>query len=349
MLDRHSRRHSSYRYGRTRIKRKDIIKTIIAMCIAAAVLLAAFVVISRWEDAKYTVQNDLTGDVYVEPVVQKPKTIKVDGVKYRQKGRIESYLFMGIDTRGEVAPVDGFVGGGQADVQLLLVIDNQAQLWRILQLNRDSIVEVPVLGVTGQRIGTQQEQLALAHSYGTGMEDSCRNTVDAVSMMLWDQPIHGYFAMNLDAIALVNDAVGGVPVEITSDFTKVDPSLKLGQTVTLKGKQALTFLQSRRNVDDQSNLSRMARHRQYLQSLTGKLLGLSKYEVLDTYSAVKDYTVTDMGSGSFQKISEKLQDYRQLETVTVDGHTELLGQNVAYILDEQSLQQTILQLFYEVT
>ena len=56
-----------------------------------------------------------------------------------------------------------------------------------------------------------------------------------------------YISMNMDAIAILNDAVGGVTVNVTDDFSAVDPSITKGE-VTLKGDQALTFIQTRKDV-----------------------------------------------------------------------------------------------------
>ena len=104
-------------------------------------------------------------------------------------------------------------------------------------------------------IGTEFEQLTLAHSYGDGKKESCQNTVTTVSNLFDGQKIDGYMALNMDAVAILNDMVGGVPVEITSDFSAVDPSLQEGTVVTLQGDQALTFVRTRKDVDDQTNLS----------------------------------------------------------------------------------------------
>ena len=71
--------------------------------------------------------------------------------------------------------------------------------------------------------------------------------------------------MNMDAIPILNDAVGGVTVEVTEDFSAVDPSIGMGQ-VTLRGDQALNYVRTRKDVGDQLNLSRIQRQKQYLEA-----------------------------------------------------------------------------------
>ena len=91
---------------------------------------------------------------------------------------------MGVDTSGEGLGVNSYAGGGQADVQMVVVLDNINQTWQMLQLNRDSIVQVPVRGVHGDIVAYDNEQLALAYYYGDGREQSCENTVLTVSTLL---------------------------------------------------------------------------------------------------------------------------------------------------------------------
>ena len=266
---------------------------------------------------------------------------------YTPKQRVEAYLLMGIDVTGPVVSSPGNYNGGQADAQFLLVLDNEAQTWQLLRLNRDSMVDVPVLDLKGTIIGYERQQLALAHAYGDGTNNSCQNTVDAVSMLLGGVPIDGYAALNMDGIALFNDAIGGVTVTITSDFTAVDPTLVEGETITLKGQQAMEFVRTRKDVDDQTNLARMERQRVYLEAMKPQLLALSDEQVLQTVEAVNDYLVSNINSQTVLELAKKLKSYQEMPELTINGTNTMEDEHVAYILDEDSLQQVILELFYE--
>ena len=57
----------------------------------------------------------------------------------------------------------------------------------------------------------------------------------AVSNLLFGIEINHYLSFTMDAVALVNDLVGGVQVEVLDDLTFLDPALRKGETVTLKG------------------------------------------------------------------------------------------------------------------
>ena len=64
---------------------------------------------------------------------------------------------------------------------------------------------------------------------------SCENTADAVSRMLGGLKIDGYYELPMDAIADLNDVVGGITLEIKGDFTVVNPAMEEGKTLTLSG------------------------------------------------------------------------------------------------------------------
>lgn len=335
---------SSYR--KHHIHRSDGIKAAIAISVVVVALTGIALALNQWQRSQVLpVSTEASNKVITE---EEPKPIEYNGITYMLRPQLETYLFMGIDVDGPAKGNKSYSGGGQADVQLVLVVDNASQTWQVLQINRDSMVDVQVLGMTGEVLQTQTAQIATAHAYGDGTERSCRNAVTAVSNMLGGKTIDGYLALNMDAVAILNDMVGGVPVTITSDFTMVDPNLREGETVTLQGQQALTFVRSRKNVDDETNLSRMERQRQYLTALEEKMSQQDEEFAIRAYDAVSDYMVTDMGSGTVADLGEKMKTYEQLPLLTIAGKSGTDEEGSAtYSLDQDSLQQTIVALFYE--
>lgn len=324
---------------RQRISPKDKLRAVIVIVTSFIVIALGILALQRWQE--YQQMQTTPADE------NNHKTVEYQGTTYVAREGIESYLFMGIDVEGPAKGSKSYIGGGQADVQLLLVVDRFNRTWQVLQINRDSMVEVPVLGVNGSKVGTEYQQIALAHSYGDGMESSCENNVTAVSRMFQGQTIHGYLALNMDGISIINDQMGGVEVTVLDDFSQLDPSLVKGQTMTLTGPQALTYVRARQGVGDETNLSRMARQEQYLNALYSKLAGLSTDIAVKTFQAVDDYMVTDMND-QWLKLMDRLEKYTKLEPLTIDGENYLDEQgSTAYRLNEDSLKQVMIQLFYE--
>ena len=168
-----------------------------------------------------------------------------------------------------------------------------------------------------------------------------------VSALLDGQAIDGYAAVNMDAVGIITDMVGGVTLTVTSDFSAIDPTLVEGETITLYGDQALTYVRSRYNIDDETNLARMARQRQYLAALEEKLRQQDGDFVASAYEELADSMVTNIGSGTAVEIAQRLQEYTELLLRTIDGENVVEGEHWAYHLDQDSLQQTILELFYQ--
>ena len=98
-----------------------------------------------------------------------------------------------------------------------------SQKWRkLLSVDRNTVTPVRSLADDGTYLATTDIQLSLAHSMGPDQNMRAENTVDAVSTLLKGQKIDGYAMINMRAIQVVNDMVGGVTVTIEDDFSERD-------------------------------------------------------------------------------------------------------------------------------
>ena len=109
-----------------------------------------------------------------------------NGQKYRKKPALTVILLGGIDKTAQEsgARTSSYRNGGQADFLLLLAIDHGNKQVHQLQIDRDTIADVTVLGVYGNETGTQPLQVCLAHSFGARPEDNAKYTVRAVQSLL---------------------------------------------------------------------------------------------------------------------------------------------------------------------
>lgn len=326
-----------------RIRKKDKSKMIIIVLLVIVLAAGVFAVMSYFEHSS----NKQQSSSYIEEDILSTKEKTVDGITYQHKRKLHSYLFIGVDMRGEAVGVENYIQGGQGDVQMVLTIDDTNRTWQILQINRDAMVNVNVLGVTGDVVSNEFQQICLAHSYGNGKESSCENNVSAVSEMLEDEKIDGYFALNMDAIGLLNEIAGGVTVTVTSDFSKVDPTLAEGSTITLTDEQATTFIHDRKDVDDETNLSRMARQREFMNGFFTTVKNKDANFAKDAYNRLSNYTVTDIKEGTVSKILNKIQNYTEKDIVTIDGNLTVEDDHWCYYQDENSLAQAIVEMFYD--
>lgn len=276
------------------------------------------------------------------------KTVTHDGVDYFPRQDIEVFLVAGTDSEGPVDDSGTYFNPGEADSVFLLIFDQTAEEVRVLNLNRDSMVYMPALGEGNRRIGTYYGQLALSHAYGSGLEDSCENLRTTVSGMLNGIAIDHYVVVNMDAVALVNDAVGGVTVTVTDDFSKVTDELPMGE-VTLRGDQALDYVRIRRGVGDQLNVSRMERQKAFMEGFLKSLqmkLETSTSFPLEVYDAVSPYMVTDCSGTVFSAVVERYGGYRLAEIVSPAGENVRGEKFMEFHLDQEALLELVLRLFY---
>ena len=276
------------------------------------------------------------------------KTITVNGVDYYPRQDITVILAMGIDTEGEMADSGSYNNDGEADVVSLIIFDELEECCTVLNLNRDSMVDMPVLGVGGRKAGTAYQQLALSHTYGSGLEDSCENTKETVSKLLNNIYIDYYIAANMDAIAIANDAVGGVTVNVTDDFSGVTDTIPMGQ-VTLRGKQATSFVRMRKDVGDQLNISRMERQKEYIdgfmQSLRAKRSEGDSF-IYSMYADISPYIVTDLSANALSGMYSRYEGYQLKDIISPKGENVRGEQYMEFYLDREALDELILDVFY---
>ena len=277
------------------------------------------------------------------------ETVEVDGVTYRKKSRLTTILVMGVDhdTQDSYA----YRKAGQADFLRLVVLDKENKTVQQLQIDRDTMTPVTVLGLLGDRYEPVTQQICLGYAFGDGRESSCEVTVEAVENLLGGQTIDQYLAMGLDGISTLNDLAGGVTVTLEDDFSAIDPAMTKGTTLTLQGDQAETYVRTRRSIGVGTNEARMARQEQYIGQLSRQLdtqLQEDRNFILTAYDALEPYLCTNIPRGQLANEAWAAKDYQRLDTLQPKG-THQVGEDgfMEFYPEAASLQQAVLQLFYE--
>lgn len=276
-------------------------------------------------------------------------TVEVDGVTYRKKNRLTTILVMGVDH--DTQDSYEYRKAGQADFLRLVVLDKENKTVQQLQIDRDTMTPVTVLGLLGDRYEPVTEQICLGYAFGDGRESSCEVTVEAVENLLGGQTIDQYLAMGLDGISTLNDLAGGVTVTLEDDFSAIDPAMTKGTTLTLQGDQAETYVRTRRSIGVGTNEARMVRQEAYIKQLSVQLdekLQQSQSFASEAYDALQPYLTTSMAKGQLVNEAWAAKDYTRLDTIKPDG-TYQIGEDgfMEFYPDADALQQAVLQLFYE--
>lgn len=280
--------------------------------------------------------------------------ISLNGKDYRYSRDYETYLLIGTDGSGNEVDDREEYRGNMADFLLLAIVNRVEKSYAFLQLNRDTMTEITLLNQDGQGEATADMQLCTAHWYGGTPKESCENTRKAVEKLLGGIAVDGYYSINMKDIATLNHAVGGVTVTIESDFSRVDASMKKGETVTLSDEQACTFVRGRTGVDDGENTSRMERQRQYMEAFFEQLqkkAGEDSGFVLSLYETLSETSVTDMSGGLISDLLAAMDGAENGGILTPEGETRLgahLGDGILhteFYLDKNDIVSTIKTLY----
>lgn len=328
-----------------------VLKGTAAILAAVLVLLVGMLLLQRWENTQDAPVSSPgpSSAVETDAPVDGREITYYNGTAYAKREDLETVLLLGVDKFEGETP-EGYLNNQQADFLLLLVMDKENETCTPIQLNRDTMTQIQILGVTGEPAGTFTGQLALAHTYGSGEEDSCENTVLAVENLLYGMEIDHYVSLTMDGVALLNDLVGGVTVEVLDDFSGIDDSLVQGETVTLKGQQALTYVRSRGGMEDSSNLHRMERQRQYLSALQQQLKAAVQQEdgfTLDALLQLNEYMVSDCTVDQLSDLGDSLAAYQVSDILTTPGEAREGEEFMEFTVDEDALQQLVMDVFYE--
>ncbi len=314
------------------------ISVVLFLCLLAAV---ALLFLKLWEQGQGTFpDSDLPEDVFV-----------YNGVEYLPKENIDTFLILGLDKfEQDDSFLDSYNNDKQADFLMLFVFDNDAKTFSAIHINRDTMANVNILGVAGNRIDTVTKQIALAHTYGNGRDVSCRNTADAVSDLLLGSKIEHYMSLTMDAVPVFNDLVGGVEVTVLEDFTGIDDSLVKGETITLMGEQALNYVRTRYGLEDSTNSTRMDRQQQYVKALYNKFLQRLETDeefMIDASAKRSDYIVSDRSVTQMQELIKKFKEYKFTGIRALDGESKIGEEFIEFYPKETAIKDIVSELFYE--
>ncbi len=293
-----------------------------------------------------------------EPISEEEREVWQEGwVRYQ--GKIYSYnkdimtfLIMGIDKNTEATEVAEGTNGGQADALFLAVMNPHAKTIEVIGINRNTMTDIDIYDEEGAYVTTAKAQIAVQHGFGNGVEESCEYQKKAVSNLFYGLPIHGYAAINMSAIATINDAVGGVDVNVLEDLTAVDASLKKGETVHLMGESAFWYVKYRDvNVYGSADM-RLERQKQYLNTFIQEAKRAVKEDistVMDLYQAVMPKMVSDVTVDEVAYLAPFIAEYSfdQDKLHMLKGETVQGEEFEEFYVDETALYELILETFYE--
>ena len=343
---------------------KMLLATLVGIVLAVSIVFVSFEAVraigkSSLKKVEATTTRPVLEQVKTEPIPEEKQEewkegwISHGGKVYEYNEDIMTFLIMGIDKKDEVVEeVEEGTDGGQADALFLVVMNPHDETAQVIGINRNTMTDIDIYNETGAYVNTVEAQIAVQHGFGNGVEKSCEYQKTAVSRLFYNLPIHGYAAINMSAIPMINDAVGGVEVTVLEDLTNKDKTLVKGENVHLMGESAYWYIRERDTSVFGSADMRLNRQKQYLNAFIAKAKSVAKQDisvVMSLYQAIVPMMTTDITMNEVAYLAPILLDYTfdSENFLMLKGETVMGEQFEEFYVDEDALYEMILEVFYE--
>lgn len=289
-----------------------------------------------------------------QDTVLKAGQVRYGGKVYQYKENLLTILCLGIDSRDGIGQVKIPGKGGQADCIILAVLDGDSKEIQLINVSRDTMVPIELYDTAGGYVRTERRQITLQYAYGNGRERSCELMEKVVSDLFYGIPIHGYCALAMNSIADLNDAIGGITVTIPQEMADFMDGYTAGETITLKGTQAVDFVHAR-NIylgEYGANNRRIERQKTYVTAFIDQAKRKIKEDLTlpaRLYQTVESQMVTSISLDQAVYLCTEYLDCRfSMDNIrTVAGTITKPDVYEEYTVDEKALYELILDVFYE--
>lgn len=218
-----------------------------------------------------------------------------------------SILLLGTDT-GDLGRDDT----GRTDTIIVATLNPETKTTTLTSIPRDTKVKVPDSVNSYDKVNS-------AYTIG-GVSTAIETIQDTL-----DIPIDYYVLVNMRGLTQIVDAVGGITIKPLLTFKYEDADVTKGKTVTLNGKQALSY--SRMRYDDpEGDYGRQKRQKQVIEAIVNKSLSVSavsNYQKL--LKSIGNNMQTDLTYGDMITIATSYKDAGQtIESNVLQGQDTML-------------------------
>lgn len=267
----------------------------------------------------YTLYQSLTNAVETmhEPIEREMSEKRTEEIILDKKDPF-SVLMLGVDEREE--------DRGRSDSIIILTVNPNQNSVKMLSIPRDTRTEIVGYGIDDK----------INHAYAFGGIEMSMATIEH----FLDIPIDYYMKINMEGFTEIVNAVNGVTVNNTLDFTYGDVHFPIGE-LTLQGEEALFFSQMRYD-DPNGDFGRQLRQRQVIQAIIKKgasLSSLTNYK--EIFKAIGNNIKTNL---TFDEMVDIQKGYRsaakQIDQLSIEGSGENIN-NIYYFIVSDGEKQRI--------
>lgn len=275
-----------------------------------------------------------------------------NGEEYVYNKKIVTLMLIGIDETE-----DRDLKSARSDVMVLVAINLENNSVKMIICPRDTRAKVRQYQKDGSYTDVTNK-LNASFPFGYGNKDKnlgAQNVMFCVERLLsfdgkYKVPISKYGGINMDGIAPLTNAVGGVTVKLEQTIQGVG---KKGETVTLNAEQAEIFcIQRKLPGMDGSDINRGKRQMQYLMGLAAKIkqkTAQSLTSILSVYDSMSKYAFTNLSSDEMIAYASYLRniDLESIEQYQLKGKPQTIDGVSYYIADTEDIEKLIVETFYK--
>ena len=345
--------HHSHHHHKKKMKTWKKVLIIVVSVILALVICIVTALQVLWLKGRssfFDVALDMSvPDTISAEVQDNGEYIIYKGEKYKYNKEVTNILFMGVDKRSIDSKKQDETGG-QADTIVMIAMNMKDRVMNLIAPPRDTVTDVAVYTQSGHYNGMKKLQVCLAYAYGDGKSSSCENTVSSVKNIFYNVPINTYFALDLDGIAEVNDAVGGVDVVSPQTIGQFNE----GESYHLEGSQAEKFVRDRTKTEVGASMKRLDRQKVYARSFMSTMTSAIKKDItkaVSVYNETAPYSCTNLNAAKVTYLASEFVAGKGMSSqissvpgkISLDESTGL----ARYDIDQEKFFELFLSVYYE--
>ncbi len=272
--------------------------------------------------------------------------------EYQYNEDIINFLYLGIDKDVSMEEMQTDGNEGLADAVVLISVNVENGQIKILAIPRDTMVPVKVVDETGHFVKNANQQITLQYVYGSNAAMSCELMVDAVSNLLYKVPIQRYCSINLSAVTVLNDTIGGVDVQVLEDVHISGKNYHAGDVLHLQGTMALDYIRDRDCDIFGSSMGRLERQKQYMSNYFSTAVDAIKADMtlpMTLFQSLQGNMCTNITTEDIAYLVPELLDVSlNMEDMSmVPGEVTQPGELEEYIVNTDQLKELVINYFYE--
>jgi len=243
---------------------------------------------------------------------------EVAGVLDATTGSSRIFLVVGSDTRAGLDDLDNFgdFSGARGDVVMLVKVDGQNNVTRMLSIPRDLWVTIP---------GHGENRINAAYAFG-----GPSLMVETIKANL-DVPINNYVEIDFVGFQALVDELGGISIAFPYAARDAKSGLDIpAGTQTLDGSEALAYARSRHYQEyqdsswrsvDASDIGRTGRQQEVMSAMLAQLKSPSSIAEAGNIAAAMSRHLTIDSNLANESVASLVWDFKGIITGSIEGET----------------------------